>query len=531
MTANRAFATATRVEANGTVLIAGGTNLQGFYSASADLFVPNGATGTFQAQPLVMQVGRATHAATALLGENKILISGGFNSTGVLANTEVFVLGAAQSDLASTMGEPHNFHPAVRQASGRPVVFGGGKDGTANAPGSGNVLVASAISVEILFRSNGEACDFDEECSSKHCYDLDGGPGICCDETCSDPCRSCRSDDTADPLDTDGFCSVVSDGHPVSQQCVNEVEFALVCVAGVISVDGGQVTPCNGYVCDAAATSCLVQCADDGDCDQDHFCAGQVCAEKKLLAESCGQENECQSGQCVDGVCCNSACDRQCEACDVAGSEGACVQVPSGPPHGGRMACDGTGTECEGSCGTNPSKCDYPEFACGDSSCAAGVESSGRCDGAGTCVPETVPCGAYACDEGGVSCNESCVDTLECAEGAICRADQTCAAVTAVECDDHIVVDPSGTSIDCTPYRCDQGGCLDRCTSIDDCVAGMVCDDGGTCIEPPPDPPAPDDCGYRPLRSAPSGGSTVFLISALSLLISRRKRRAAEARR
>ncbi|NUO53219.1 MAG: hypothetical protein HOV80_30595 [Polyangiaceae bacterium] len=531
MTANRAFATATRVEANGTVLIAGGTNLQGFYSASADLFVPNGASGTFQTQALVMQVGRATHAATALLGENKILISGGYNATGVLSNTEVFVLGAAQSDLASTMSEPHNFHAAVRQDSGRPVVFGGGKDGTANTPGSGSVLVASAISVEILFRSNGEACDFDEECSSKHCYDLDGGPGICCDETCSDPCRSCRANATADPLDADGFCSVVSDGHPVSQQCVNEVEFALVCAAGVISVDGGQVTPCNGYVCDAAATSCLVECADDGDCDEDHFCAGDVCAEKKILADSCAQGNECQSDNCIDGVCCNSLCDGQCEACDVEGSEGACVQVPSGPPHGDRMACGGTGSECEGSCGTNPTKCDYPQFACGDSSCDAGVESSGRCDGAGTCAPETVPCGAYACDEGGVSCNEACTDTNQCADGAICRADQTCATVTAVECDDHIVVDPSGTSVDCAPYRCDEGGCLERCVSVDDCIAGMVCDEGGACIDPPPDPPAPEDCGYRPLRSASNGTSTLLLMSALGLLVSRRKSRRAEARR
>jgi hypothetical protein len=528
MTANRAFATATRIEdGQGSVLVVGGTNLQGFYSPTADLFVPNGNTGSFIAQPIVMQVGRATHSATALVGTSTVLVSGGFNATGVLDATEIFEVGDAALQLYSVMGTPHNYHAAVRQFSGRPVVIGGGKDGTATVPGSGGVLVASAIRAEILFRSNGEPCDDSEECSSKHCYDLDGGPGICCDETCSDPCRSCRAADTADPLDTDGFCSVVEDNHPISTQCANDVEFSLVCVGGNISIQGGQVQPCNGYSCDAAGDACLTECANDGECDDEHFCASSTCFEKKLQGEGCTQSNECQSDKCVDGFCCNSDCLGKCEACDVENSEGVCVQVPSGPPHGSRGACEGAGTECEGTCGTNPTKCDFAQVACGDSTCQSGVQTSGVCSIAqdGVCTTTDTPCGAFACDPAGEVCFSSCVDTEQCADGAICRSDGTCAAVSSTECDDSILVEPNGNSIDCAPFRCDGAACLTRCVSVDDCVEGKVCDGAGACVDPPPDPAPPEDCGYRPIDPYRSPSRGLWAVLGVMLLGVRAQRR------
>jgi len=528
MTANRAFATATRIEdGQGSVLVVGGTNLQGFYSPTADLFVPSGNAGSFVAQPIVMQVGRATHSATALVGTSTVLVSGGYNAAGVLDATEIFEVGDTALQLYSVMGAPHNFHAAVRQASGRPVVIGGGKEGTATTPGSGNVLVASAIRAEILFRSNGEPCDDAEECSSKHCYDLDGGPGICCDETCSDPCRSCRAADTADPLDTDGFCSVVEDNHPVSTQCANDVEFSLVCVGGNISIQGGQVQPCNGYSCDAAGDACLTQCANDSDCDDEHFCGSTTCFEKKLQGEVCAQANECQSDRCVDGFCCNSDCLGQCEACDVENSEGVCVQVPSGAPHGSRVACDGAGTACEGSCGTNPAKCDYAQVACGDSTCQAGVQTAGICSTVtdGECTLTDTPCGAFACDPTGEVCFSSCIDTEQCADGAICRSDGTCAAVSSTECDDSILVEPNGNSIDCAPFRCDGAACLTRCVSVDDCVEGKVCDGAGACVDPPPDPAPPEDCAYRPIDPSRSGGRGAWALLGLGLLALRARHR------
>ena len=40
----------------------------------------------------------------------------------------------------------------------------------------------------------------------------------------------------------------------------------------------------------------------------------------KPLAEGCAANEECASGFCVDSVCCDSACDGQCETCNVAGT-------------------------------------------------------------------------------------------------------------------------------------------------------------------------------------------------------------------
>lgn len=526
MTANRAYATATPLS-DGTVLIVGGTNLQGAYSPTADLFTPMADSGTFATQAIVLQVGRAGHTATPLVGQSTILIAGGYNPSqvadgGVLRATEIFVLGQLSSQLASDLQEPHNFHTALVQPSGRPVVMGGGKLGTVNAPGSGAVLVTSAFRAEILLRSNGDPCDSNAECASGNCYDLSGGTGVCCNEACEGDCESCRAVETNG---VEGTCSSVVDDFPIKTQCVNEVAFSLVCVNGTVSIQGGQVDLCDGYACNAAGDACLTTCSLDADCGQGHYCAGQSCALKKNQGDSCDASNECLTGPCTDGYCCNSACGGQCEACDVSGSEGVCVQVPSGAPHGARPACEGAGTECEGTCGTNPTKCDYAQVSCGASTCTNGTESGGTCsiEEEGVCTPSTRSCEAYACDTAGERCFTACTDTEQCASGAICRSDDTCAAVSSAECDDSILVEPNGNTIDCAPFRCDGAGCLSRCVSIDDCVAGKVCDESGACIDPPPDPEPPADCSARPISSSTEAPSAALLL-AIAALVSRGRR-------
>src|SRR5207244_3389602 len=114
--------------------------------------------------------------------------------------------------------------------------------------------------------------------------------------------------------------------------------------------------------------------------------AAGVCAPHLGDGVSCGGGVQCASGFCVDGVCCNTACDGQCQACDVQGSAGQCTAA-TGAPHGARQACASDGTGCGGACdGANSASCTYPVSACRGASCSAGVATlAAACDGAGHC--------------------------------------------------------------------------------------------------------------------------------------------------
>ncbi len=135
----------------------------------------------------------------------------------------------------------------------------------------------------------------------------------------------------------------------------------------------------------------------------------------------CSTDSECSTGFCADGVCCASACDGQCEACDIAGSVGTCVAV-TGTPRGDRPACASDGSECGGVCdGTNRATCSYPgdSVQCGTQSCSEGVAiTGGTCSGAGSCTQQTQSCGDYICGE--LACFDSCTSDDQCAEDAFC---------------------------------------------------------------------------------------------------------------
>jgi uncharacterized protein (TIGR03382 family) len=124
-------------------------------------------------------------------------------------------------------------------------------------------------------------------------------------------------------------------------------------------------------------------------------------------------------------VCCNTACDGQCEACNVAGSAGTCTAV-TGAPRGDRPACGSDGSECGGVCnGTERATCTYPSAAvqCGTLGCSEGVATlSATCNGAGTCVVATQECGAYTCGEN--ACRTACTSDAECSDSGICLSGQ-----------------------------------------------------------------------------------------------------------
>lgn len=541
LTSPRAFATATRLEdVAGTILISGGTNGSNVYYKTADVFVPNGmGGGSFQQQPVLMKVNRAFHRATRLKGTGKVLLTGGFDGTNILANTEVFDQSTVAFTLDSTMTRARAFHTATQLKSGQALVTGGGHN-----PNTNTTVLASAASTEILRRSNGEACSVGGECVSGFCAG-NGAAKVCCDEECSNICSSCKIDAVnAVP----GHCHTVEDGLPVKPICATDpkndkasVQTNLVCVGG--EVTAGQSTACLAYACDGD------ECAK-GDCMGKAdvcspilgFCAAAGCKLKQQLGKTCDADEQCLSGHCADGVCCNAKCDGQCEACDDVDENnvalGICQQVigdvrtetlKQGFPTG-RKACFGFGqAECAGTCGTKRTECDYPDKHCGTDVCTDDATSSsvavGACTPDGKCTVAPVSCGDFKC-AGAEECVTTCTSTNQCSAGHICKPDGNCASVSEATCaDDHTAVTAEGTPTDCGAYHCRDNACLTRCESIDDCISPKVCDASGACIDPPPDPTPPEGCSTT-TGDAPVGGGTAVLAAAFAWTVARRMRRA-----
>jgi MYXO-CTERM domain-containing protein len=65
---------------------------------------------------------------------------------------------------------------------------------------------------------------------------------------------------------------------------------------------------------------------------------------------------------------------------------------------------------------------------------------------------------------------------------------------------------------------------LSSCDSIDDCVDGKVCDAGGDCIDPPADPPPPEDCAVQGAGRQGRGTAGLAIALALAALATRRRR-------
>ncbi len=357
--------------------------------------------------------------------------------------------------------------------------------------------VTSGHSVVATFTKDlGTACAGATECQSGHCTD-----GVCCSAACGGQCQAC------DALGSAGTCTTISgaphgartacasDGSSCGGACDGLAPAACAypgaaatctsasCAGGVqtlaASCDGAgncpatQTQACTPYVC--GATACLSSCSVDGDCIAGDYCLAGACVPRKANGETCSAANQCASGSCADGVCCGSACGGQCQACDVAGSVGACVAV-AGAPHGARPACATDGTACGGICnGTVTATCTYPggSTGCRSASCTGGTETlAASCDGVGHCpAAQTQACTPYLC--GASACRSSCSVDGDCIAGDYCAAGacvprkangETCSA--ANQC----------ASDSCADGVCCGSTCGGQCQACD--VAGSV----GTCV-------------------------------------------------
>jgi hypothetical protein len=237
--------------------------------------------------------------------------------------------------------------------------------------------------------SAGVACTGDHQCGTGHCVD-----GVCCDAACEGPCAACDvagSVGTCTPVTgaphgsrpacaTDGsLCGGACDGvtvdacaYPGAGTSCREAdcEAGVAVLAAVCNGAGAcpapATQPCGEYGCGDG--TCNGDCATDADCAPTAWCSGGLCVARGEPGLPCGGDHECGSGRCVDGLCCEARCDGQCEACDVAGSEGRCVPV-TGAPHGGRAPCVSDGSACGGTCdGAARDACAYPgaETSCRD---------------------------------------------------------------------------------------------------------------------------------------------------------------------
>jgi hypothetical protein len=136
MTTERAYQTATLL-ADGRILITGGYGsvqhgnliLQGVVVASAELYDPK--TGTFSATGS-MSVPREGHTA-ALLADGRVLISGGYGSSGVLASAELYDPKTGTFSAIGSMSVPREGHTATLLADGRVLIVGGDDGGRARA--------------------------------------------------------------------------------------------------------------------------------------------------------------------------------------------------------------------------------------------------------------------------------------------------------------------------------------------------------------------------------------------------------------
>jgi MYXO-CTERM domain-containing protein len=103
------------------------------------------------------------------------------------------------------------------------------------------------------------------------------------------------------------------------------------------------------------------------------------------LGDGCTVDDDCLSGFCMDDLCCDSACDGDCEACDLPGTVGTCMPAAEGAPCRPESGpCDAAET-CDGVARDCPADLPAPDGTpCPDGSCQAGECTAGGLGGGGT---------------------------------------------------------------------------------------------------------------------------------------------------
>ena len=337
-------------------------------------------------------------------------------------------------------------------------------------------------------RAQGEACEWDAECTSGFCVD-----SVCCENACDRDMPRCRACSLAMGGAVDGQCTLRADGVPCR-------EAASACDAEEVCDGASAACPADapasaGTVCRPAAGVCDADDLCDGaslECPADSFLvSGTSCraaAGECDAPEACdGASALCPPDDALRGTVCraaNGACDIE-ETCD--GIHDVCPDdalVLDGTPCADGLACNGEEACAGGSCVSSaPPACDD-----GDPCTVDSCSDEGGC----TSVPDPRCCRADAeCDDGDACTSDVC-------QGARCAHARTC-------CDGDL--------------ECDDG---DACT-IDSCASG-ACEHAPACADVDAGVPGEPAGGGCECRATPGVPATSIAILLPLLMVIRRRR-------
>jgi hypothetical protein len=240
------------------------------------------------------------------------------------------------------------------------------------------ILVAALVGI-LGTACGGSGAGEDAPAAARAC---DGGACVSADADASPPATACTIDQVLpqtagdckkNTCDVSGAIVVVTDDSDVpaaTEEC-----------SETTCVGGEKITKpkVSGATCKA------------GTCDGKGACA-------KGLGDACSDSSACGSGFCVDGVCCDTACRGECQACNVAGKNGVCSNVPyyEADPSFEREGID--------------AKCDLSA-------------NGGRCNGEGKCLRAS----GKVCQENAHCISNAC-SSLKClgAKGEFCNIGADC---------------------------------------------------------------------------------------------------------
>ena len=437
----------------------------------------------------------------------------------------------------------------------------------------------------------GQTCMGDDECSTGFCVD-----GYCCDTACDQLCEACDMDglqgtcsfhaNNKDPENSclecevcngSGACIPAAVGTDPANDCVQQsastcaydglCDGASACrvwTAGTfctsqVCSDYTLFTPdeCNGdaddpmcndsgtesccpFKCNGTGTDCRETCVNSGQCCSAAYCDDTgSCTAKLPNGTGCDGPDSCLSGFCVDGFCCNVACDGECAACDVGGSEGTCTNHANNNDLelecGKCRTCNGAGAckvvalgqdpkedcaqQSQTSCGYDgtcdgAAQCAYWPFTaqCADAECGGSTFFlADFCSGDGVCSESgSISCCPYKCNGAGSACRASCAEHSDCCADSYCLGS---ACVARKDNGQTCSIDDECTSSKCVDgYCCDtwcagacqgcnvagqEGQCTEHTATTDpegECGLCKVCNGTGACVNVPNGADPLDEC-------------------------------------